>query len=150
MNFRQLFSSAKKNIVLKDLIGRDVHAHLIPNIDDGPKTMEEAIKLIKGLQKIGYHTLTATPHVYSQFYPNSMETIERVFNQLQKAVTKAKINIQLNCAAEYYLEDAFEILLEKGEILKLDGNRVLVETSLLAQDPKLFHYIFNMPTKSWI
>jgi len=147
LNFRQFFPRKTKRIPFKELVNVDIHAHLLPNIDDGPKTMEESLQLIKGLQTLGYKKLTATPHVYSQFYPNSMEAIQLAFAKLQKAVAQAKITIQLACAAEYYLEDAFEVLLNSGQVLKLDKTRVLVETSLMAQDPKLLHYLFNIQMK---
>lgn len=144
-NLVSFFKGKKKTI--KFDIHTDIHAHLIPNIDDGPKTMEAALALIRGLKSLGYHTLTATPHVYTQFYPNTVEIIQTKFNQLQKAVEKGKIDIQLKCAAEYYLEDTFEVLLAEDKVLKLEGDRVLVETSLMAQDPKLLHYIFNIQMK---
>lgn len=147
MNLKKFFQKAKKTVPFDQLINVDIHAHLIPNIDDGPENMVDAIQLIRGLVTLGYKKLTATPHVYSQFYPNSMEAISEAFTALQEEVKKEKIPVQLECAAEYYLEESFEKLLEKDEILKLGDNRVLVETSLLAQDPKLLHYIFNIQMK---
>lgn len=147
LNLKNIFRKTKKQIPFSQLVSTDIHAHLIPRIDDGPKSTEESILLIKGLVALGYKKLIATPHVYSQFYPNSMEDISKAFTKLQEAVVKANISIQLACAAEYYLEDAFEILLNRGQLLKLDDTRVLVETSLMAQDPKLLHYIFNIQMK---
>lgn len=149
MNFKQFFFGQRAMLPFQELVNIDIHAHLLPNIDDGPKTMEESLTLIKGLQALGYQKLTATPHVYSQFYPNSMEAIQLAFTQLHEAVIRAKIDIQLACAAEYYLEDDFENLLNNNQLLKIDSTRVLVETSLMAQDPKLLHYIFNIQLKGF-
>lgn len=144
MLFRRFLSTNKKSVSFQQLISTDLHAHLIPNIDDGPKTIEESLILVKGLVALGYKKLIATPHVYAQYYPNTSEMIQAAFFKLQGAVEKAKIPVELNCAAEYYMDDAFEVLLKNKQILKLDNNRVLVETSLLANDPKLFHYLFNI------
>jgi len=147
LNFRQFFPRKTKRIPFKELVNVYIHAHLLPNIDDGPTTMEESLQLIKGLQTLGYNKLTARPHVYSPFSLHSLEGIQLFFSKRQKALAQAKITIQLACAAEYYLEDAFEVLLNSGQVLKLDKTRVLVETSLMAQGPKLLHYLFNIQMK---
>ncbi|MFK7932756.1 MAG: tyrosine-protein phosphatase [Saprospiraceae bacterium] len=127
----------------------DIHAHLIPNIDDGPKTMSEALDLIRGLKDLGYHTLTATPHVYSQYYNNSTKSIKAQFILLKKAVEHAQVDVKLHCAAEYYLEKPFKKLLATGALLTLGDNRVLVETSTLSKDSNLFEYIFDIQMKGF-
>ena len=57
---------------LSDLIKVDMHGHLLPGIDDGAQTMEESIKLIKGLINLGYSKVFCTPHVMFDFYKNSI------------------------------------------------------------------------------
>ena len=59
-----------------------MHGHLLPGIDDGAQTMEESIKLIKGLINLGYSKFFCTPHVMFDFYKNSTETI---LDSLKKA-----------------------------------------------------------------
>jgi protein-tyrosine phosphatase len=41
----------------------DLHCHVLPGIDDGPATMEEAIALGRAQEMLGVRTIVATPHV---------------------------------------------------------------------------------------
>ena len=40
----------------------DIHSHLIPNIDDGAKDLEDSISMIKELKKLGFSKIITTPH----------------------------------------------------------------------------------------
>ena len=52
-----------------------MHSHLLPGLDDGLKTLDEAILFINELYKLGYRKLICTPHVISDMYPNNPESI---------------------------------------------------------------------------
>ena len=53
----------------------DIHSHLIPGIDDGSPDMETTISLIQEMQNLGFSKLITSPHVMSDFYRNSSQTI---------------------------------------------------------------------------
>lgn len=125
-------------------ISVDFHAHLIPSIDDGPKSMKEAIELIEGLSQLGYDHLVATPHIYQAHYPNTKKEILTAFAALVLAVKKAAIPVKLHCAAEYYLDEHFIELMESGEILPICDNFLLVEDDFLNRGDLLERYIFKI------
>lgn len=127
----------------------DMHSHLIPGIDDGAKTMEDSLELIKALQGLGYKKIITTPHIYFELYPNSKAIITGGLTKLQKALKQAEIDITLEAAAEYFMDDHFEELLQKNELLSFASNHVLVETSFFAAPPKLENYIFQLRTKGY-
>jgi protein-tyrosine phosphatase len=52
----------------------DLHCHVLPGIDDGARSLEEAAALARAAQLDGTQTLVATPHV-SSHYPNDADTI---------------------------------------------------------------------------
>lgn len=132
-------------------IEADCHAHLISDIDDGPKTLEESIQLIEGLQSLGIKSLIATPHIYQNYYPNRRTDVLDKFHQLQQHLTKhPNIKLQIKCAAEYYLDNHFEQLLEQDELLTLDGRHILVETSFISLIPNLYELIFRIQTKGYV
>ncbi len=123
------FFNKYKGLINTFPLNVDIHAHLIPGIDDGPTTIEESISMIEKLAKIGYEKLTATPHVFSEFYPNSSHKILTHFERLEKAVVEAKIPITLEVAAEYFLDAHFLDLLYSEDLLMLNNNQLLVEMS---------------------
>ncbi|MFN7117486.1 MAG: tyrosine-protein phosphatase [Saprospiraceae bacterium] len=147
-----MFSFFKKKEALVNNfshLGLDMHAHLIPGIDDGADTIETALQLIRGLQELGYQQLYATPHVMSDLYPNTRGVILEGLERLKSAVQAAGITVEIGAAAEYYMDEHFENIIHNEEILTLPNNRVLVEMSFVTAPPNLFHYIFRLQTKGY-
>jgi protein-tyrosine phosphatase len=60
----------------------DMHCHVLPGIDDGPATLEEALALAGEAWATGAHALVATPHV-SWRYPNDAATIAQLAGELR-------------------------------------------------------------------
>lgn len=134
----------------KFTVQRDIHAHLLPNIDDGPKTMEESIAMIRLLAKIGYKHLIATPHIHSDYYPNTRKDILEKLLVVQAEVKRANIPITIDAAAEYYLDDYFESLLKEQNLLTLEQTRlVLVECSILERSTKTMEYLFKLQVQNY-
>ena len=121
----------------------DMHSHLLPGIDDGVKTVEEAVDMIRLLQSYGYSHLITTPHVIWDAYRNTPDIIRQKLQVVREACAEAGLTIRLDAAAEYFLDEHFTELLKSGEpLLTLHQNRVLVElpytTPLLNLSETLF------------
>ncbi|QWG09206.1 capsular biosynthesis protein [Flammeovirga kamogawensis] len=134
--FTNLFKNNKKEVVVSEPLGpqitSDMHAHFLPNIDDGAQSLEESIDIIKGLVDMGYKNLVATPHVMSDFYKNTPEIILEKLALVQAEVDKQNINVNLSAAAEYYLDDGFLKKLKSNEpLLTFGDNYILLETSFI-------------------
>ena len=130
----------------------DMHSHLIPGIDDGAKTLEDSIGLIRGLQDLGFKKIITTPHIYKEHYPNTKAGILRGLEELKKGLIDANIDIAIEASAEYFMDDHFESLIDKNEILPLngkDGKYVLVEMSFFGMPPKLEDYLFKIQLKGY-
>ena len=127
-----------------------MHSHLIPGIDDGAKTIEDSITLIKGLQDLGYKKIITTPHIYKEHYPNTKEEILRGLEKLKAALKIENIHIPIEASAEYFMDEHFESLLDKNEILPLNDKYVLVEMSFFGAPPKLEEYFFKIQLKGYV
>ncbi len=123
---------------------RDIHAHLIPGVDDGPKTMEESLGLIQRFQNIGFSHLTATSHIYQQYYPNKKGQLIDAFIELKKAVTAYDLEIEIDLSAEYFLDDHFKQLLTDKELLPIANDYLLVEMPFVAPPPNVYEYFFDI------
>ncbi|MPR32116.1 tyrosine-protein phosphatase [Salmonirosea aquatica] len=122
------FRSAKNEIPDLSSLGVDLHSHLIPGIDDGVQTVEEAVAMVRTYQQYGYQHLITTPHVIWDCYRNTPEIIQNGLKTVQEACRAAGLTITLEAAAEYFLDEHFsEMLRDKVPLLTLPGNRVLVE-----------------------
>jgi tyrosine-protein phosphatase YwqE len=105
----------------------DMHSHLIPGIDDGVKSLGAAVDLVRAMKELGFKKLLTTPHVMADLYRNSPETILEGLESLREAVRQAGIDMELEAAAEYKLDEGMKGLLDRGELLHFGDRHVLVE-----------------------
>lgn len=141
-----LFGSKKNEITNLSHIGLDLHSHVIPGIDDGSESMEESLRMLEKMQNLGFSKLFTTPHIMWDCYKNTPEIILQNIEKVKIAAREAGLTININAAAEYFIDEHFVDLLETGQkILTLPGNRVLVElpysTPLLNTPETLFNII---------
>lgn len=123
----------------------DIHSHLLPGIDDGVETFDEAIEVLRVLKSIGYKKIITTPHVMAEFYPNNREIILEKLSGLKEAIAKADLDIEVEAAAEYYLDESFLALLDTPEKLMVFGkNYLLFETSFINEPVFLKEAIFKI------
>lgn len=139
--FSNLFSSSKNQVPVQPILV-DIHSHLLPGLDDGVKTFEESIWIIKELIDLGYKKLITTPHIMGDFYKNTPDLILKKCEELQSRLNEEGINIEIQAAAEYYLDETFISKLKNGEqLLTFGDNYLLFETSYLNEPSNLFEAI---------
>lgn len=123
----------------------DIHSHILPGIDDGAKTIDESIILIKAFIKLGIYNIITTPHVIAGVWPNSTEIILDKLKEVKKKLELEGITkFNISAAAEYMLDDNFTELLGEKNLLSVKGNKVLVEMSYMNPPTNLFDIFFNM------
>lgn len=83
----------------------DLHAHLIPGVDDGVPTVADAVEAIRSLRELGYRGSVVTPHVYRGLYPNTRETLEPALGALRAELATEHIDYALVMAAEYFADE---------------------------------------------
>jgi tyrosine-protein phosphatase YwqE len=120
----------------------DLHAHILPGIDDGAPDLEQSLSLLCSMQELGYRRLYLTPHVMADSYRNSSETIRHTLERLRQAARNAGIDLELHASAEYYLDEELERRLKRRDILPLAGGYLLFETSYYAEPIHLFESIY--------
>src|SRR5690349_6176390 len=128
----------------------DMHSHLIPGIDDGSKSFETSLQLVRGLVSLGYKKLITTPHIMWDMYQNSADVIRQKTLELQSKIKEAGIEVEINGAAEYFLDDHFNELLNKKEtLLTLSDKMVLVEFSMAHSVMGLKETLFEMTIQGY-
>jgi protein-tyrosine phosphatase len=145
------FKKKKESLSLIDFsgIGTDMHSHFIPAIDDGSDSIETSVTLIKGLVELGYTHIITTPHVMSDHYPNSSEDILNGLENVRKRLNTEGVNVTLNAAAEYYMDEYFLNLLDTQPLLTLWDNYVLVEMSFYSPPRGWEDYFFKIALKGY-
>ena len=115
----------------------DMHSHFLPGVDDGARTMDESLAMLRKMQEFGYQKCILTPHIKMGTYPNAESDLQLRFLELTQAMKTVGLTIQVELAAEYYLDDHFLNRLENTPLLTFGPQRyVLVEFSFV--NPPVF------------
>ncbi len=145
------FSNKQEELITVPLkiLETDIHSHFIAGIDDGAPDLAVAVSLIKKMSSLGYKKAITTPHVMSDFYQNSSEDIMEGLKVLQRELIKESIDFQIDAAAEYYIDFAFEQKIGKEKFLTFGDNYILVELSFIEPIKNLFNIIFKLQLEGY-
>lgn len=124
--------------LLKDAV--DNHSHILYGLDDGVKTQEDSLAILRWLEEQGVSEVWFTPHVMEDV-PNTTEAIRTRFGELQAVYDGG---LKLNLAAEYMIDTLFEERLAQKDLLEHGVEVVLVETSAIAPPINLWTVLERM------
>lgn len=110
----------------------DMHVHILPGIDDGPQTLEEALGLACMLVQEGVQYAVATPH-YNDEYPHcsAFDVHKRVWS-MQQELTRRHIPLQLLAGHEVLIKPGLVNDVRAGRVATLHRSRYLL-LELLAE-----------------
>lgn len=103
----------------------DLHAHVLPGLDDGPEDLAQTLEMLKALEGLGYGNVFATPHhrLYS-WDGLDPETVERGVRKVRKAAEEKGIGVRLWPGMEFDLDES---LPERAASAPGKGNHLLVD-----------------------
>lgn len=108
----------------------DIHTHIIYGVDDGPKNIDESLRLIKKAYRQGVRCIVATSHRRQGMFFSPEWLIHENFLTLKKRVSNMLPDLSLFYGAEYYYSDGLLEQLRAGDVVTLnDTNYILVEFS---------------------
>jgi len=143
-----MFGLFKKKKIVPEFnfssIGVDMHSHIIPGIDDGAQTIDDSILLARKFKALGFKKLIATPHVMADYFRNTPDTINRGLDILRKGLHEHQIDLEVEAAAEYYLDETLEKKVNQKEVLSFGANYLLFELSFINAPQNLSDFIKKM------
>jgi len=131
-------------------IRTDMHSHVIPGIDDGAKNLQDALVLARQFRDLGFNKLIATPHIMADYFKNTPETIQNGLEIIREGLHQNQIDLEIEAAAEYYLDETFENKIRKKEVLTFgEGNFLLFELSYINAPHHLFDVIADIQSAGY-
>ena len=123
----------------------DMHLHILPDIDDGPATIEEALALARTLVQEGVHAAIATPHYNDEFLRRSAIEIRTAVADMQQVLDRSSIPLHLFAGHEVLIKPGLVEDIQNGRIATLNGGRyMLLELWNNAWLPETEHVIFEL------
>ncbi|MBF7016772.1 tyrosine-protein phosphatase [Staphylococcus durrellii] len=104
----------------------DIHNHILPDIDDGPKNITETIMLLQQAKEQGVTGIIATPHHLSPKYTNNIKDVKALIKEVQQISVIQKIGVNIYHGQEIRLTDQIVSDIEKGNISGLNDSKYLL------------------------
>ena len=130
----------------------DVHSHILFNVDDGAKTIEESITLLKKMAEIGFKNVILTPHYIkgSEYNSQNEEKLTKL-KEIKKELTNQNININIYLGNEIFINNEICELIKAKHIYTLNNTRyLLVELPFHNQIVNLEDIIYELKIKGLI
>ncbi len=97
----------------------DIHAHLLPGVDDGPKTWEETLSMLQTGVMDGISGVVCTSHVVDRLSEELENEFKEKFSQLKKTVRRERMGISLWLGSEIHYYASFD---HQSKLATLNGN----------------------------
>ena len=123
----------------------DFHTHILPNIDDGARSIDETFNLIKEAQKAGFEAIVSTSHYRENYYETDTPEREVWVNAIYENLQVKNIDIKLYLGNEIYMSENIIKLLEEGKASTInDTSYVLFELPRDVEPDNLYDIIHEM------
>lgn len=99
----------------------DMHSHILPGIDDGARTLQEAKETLQIARRQGFDAMIATPHLLPDAKPDLRERVLDAVAQL--APEAQQLGIRLYPGMECFFHSRLPAMLESGRALTLANSR---------------------------
>ena len=107
----------------------DIHAHILPGLDDGPRTMEESVRMCEMCIEQGVSVVVATPHMCNPRFSVSAEDVRSRVGELSEACRRRGLNIEILPGGDVLLQPGLLEAMDAGDALTLadTGKYLLLE-----------------------
>lgn len=123
----------------------DIHTHILPNIDDGSRSIEETFNLIREAKNVGFDAIISTSHYIEGYYETNVPEREVWVNAIYENLQVKNVDINLYLGNEIYISENIIKLLEERKASTInDTSYVLFELPLNAEPLNLYDIIYEM------
>ena len=123
----------------------DFHSHILPNIDDGSRSIEETFNLIKEAKEVGFEGIVLTSHYIEGYYETDVPERDVWVNAIKENLNTKGIDIDLYLGNEIYISDNMMDLLINNKASTINNTcYVLFEMPLNVEPMNLYNVIYSL------
>lgn len=123
----------------------DLHAHFLPGLDDGAKTLQVGLQMVEALHALGFTTLNATPHQRAGMFLPDRAAIDQAHAAVQAEATARLPGLTVGLAAENFWDEVFHDRLTSGGLPTYGGDKAfLFEVNPALMPPRIEARLFEL------
>ena len=123
----------------------DFHSHIIPNVDDGSKSVEETFELLKEAKEAGFSGVISTSHYIEGYYETNVNERSIWIKAISENLSKKQIELDLYLGNEIYITKNVLNLLKSNNIATINNsNYILFELPMNAKPMNMYDIIYDM------
>lgn len=104
----------------------DLHSHLIWDIDDGSKSKEMTINMLRQAVKSGTRKLVLTPHYLPGYYTEPIDKVKERVKEIEALLKEENINLEVYVGQEVYFTTNILENLNEGLIGTINNSRYML------------------------
>ena len=125
----------------------DIHSHLIPNVDDGSKSIETTFDIFEEAEKVGFTDIILTSHYTPDYYETKPNELIFWKDKLQEVLQSKNQKLKLHSGMEIYITEKLSTLIEGKKVLTLANSRyILIELPMNTSINYLDYIIYYLET----
>lgn len=118
----------------------DIHSHILPGLDDGSKSMEQSLEMLKIARQEGIHAIIATTHNMPGKGCPTGDVLKEALKQLRTEARAAGVDIDIYLGTEYYYREEVRELFEQQKAVTMSDSKYVLLEFHPAEDKT---YIYN-------
>ncbi|MBQ0066259.1 MAG: hypothetical protein KBT48_10900 [Firmicutes bacterium] len=104
----------------------DMHAHILPGVDDGARSFDEALQMLKDSCEQGTRYILLTPHGYLDGFEKNPKRIVESYKKLKKMAKEANLPVQLALGMEVYAGEDFVEHLDAKTFFYMNASKYMM------------------------
>lgn len=107
----------------------DIHCHILPGLDDGPKNVDESLAMLRMASADGIRTIVGTPHFGDPYEEPPPELIRSLTERVNEVARAEELPIEVLPGCEARISQELPEKIDAGQALTLgdSGRYLLVE-----------------------
>ena len=128
----------------------DIHTHIIPNVDDGSKSVEDTLRMFSEAEEAGFTDIICTSHYLTGYYDTKPAELVFWKDKLQEVLIKKEKGLKLHSGMEVYISEQIGELINENKVLTLSNSRyILIELPMSTKVKYLDHIIYLLESKGF-
>jgi protein-tyrosine phosphatase len=123
----------------------DLHCHFVAGIDDGARSVEDGLEMLRELGKLGFELVIATPHMRPGLFDNEKPDLERAYANMLRSIEAVPGLPRVALSSEHYFDEVIYQRLLAGDALPYPGGRAaLLEFYEIDFPPSIDQRFFDL------